>query len=184
LIGFAGTGKYTIAKELGKFDYKVVDNHLINNPIFSLLDLDGVTPIPENAWEAIRKIREVVLNFVVQDRTSPYVFTNELLEEEYDYAIYNQVKNAAEQRGSSFIPVKLKISLDEHSKRIRNLERKERFKETTISHDRVKKGMIKISHPNLLELEATHLNAAQAASAILEFVEEIKLVVNESNKDR
>lgn len=36
LIGFAGTGKYTIAKELVKFGYKVIDNHLINNPIFSL----------------------------------------------------------------------------------------------------------------------------------------------------
>lgn len=34
LIGFAGTGKYTIAKELAKVGYKLVDNHLINNSIF------------------------------------------------------------------------------------------------------------------------------------------------------
>lgn len=179
LIGFAGTGKYTIAKELGKFGYKVVDNHLLNNPIFSLLDLDGVTPIPENAWEAIRKIREAVLNFIVQDRTSHYVFTNQLLEEEYDHTIYKQVKNAAEQRGSLFIPIKIKVSHDEHNKRIGNLERKERFKETTIAHDRVKKGMIKISHLNLLELDASHLSAPQSASVILEFVEEIRRGVDE-----
>lgn len=37
LIGFAGTGEYTIAKEIANHGYKVVDNHLINNPIFSLL---------------------------------------------------------------------------------------------------------------------------------------------------
>jgi hypothetical protein len=173
LIGFAGTGKYTIAKELGKCGYKIVDNHLLNNPIFSLLDLNGVSPIPDNAWEAIRKIREAVLNFVVQDIASHYVFTNELLEEEYDYAIYNQVKNAAEQRGSLFIPVKITVSLEEHNKRIGNLERKERFKETTIAHNRVKKGMIKVSHSNLLELDGSDLSASQAAAAILLYVSEI-----------
>ena len=82
LIGFAGSGKYTIAKEIAKYGYKVVDNHLINNPIFSLLDLDEKTPIPENARLFTRKIRHVVLDFVSHDQKANYVFTNELVEAE------------------------------------------------------------------------------------------------------
>lgn len=89
LIGHAGVGKYTIAKELSDFNFKVVDNHLINNSIFSLLDLDGVTPIKENAWETISEIRKSVLGFVCQDTVSNYVFTNELQEEKCDHVIYS-----------------------------------------------------------------------------------------------
>lgn len=184
LIGFAGTGKYTIAKELGKFDYKIVDNHLINNPIFSLLDLDGVTPIPENAWEAIRKIREVVLNFISQQPPSDYVFTNVLLEDEEDRAFYDSMQNEAEARGSIFVPIKLCISSVEHERRISHPERQAKFKAMSISKRDIQKGLLNMNHPHLQELDVTHLTAAQAASTILEFVEGIKLVVNESNKDR
>ena len=76
LIGFAGSGKYTVAKEIAKFEYRIVDNQLINNPIFSLLDLDGVAPIPEKAWASIEDIRKAILGFVFQDPKSNYVFAS------------------------------------------------------------------------------------------------------------
>ncbi|HEX6477597.1 MAG TPA: hypothetical protein VF043_02040 [Ktedonobacteraceae bacterium] len=45
LIGYAGTGKYTIAKELARLTGAViVDNHLINNPVFSIVGASGNTP--------------------------------------------------------------------------------------------------------------------------------------------
>lgn len=45
LIGFTGTGKLTIAKEIAlKIDIRVVANHLINDPILSLIQADGKTP--------------------------------------------------------------------------------------------------------------------------------------------
>ncbi|MCC8400282.1 MAG: hypothetical protein LN563_06965 [Rickettsia endosymbiont of Platyusa sonomae] len=46
LIGKPGTGKYTIAKEIARAGYSICDNQHINNPIFSLLNYDGLTPIP------------------------------------------------------------------------------------------------------------------------------------------
>lgn len=172
LIGHAGVGKYTIAKELSKFNFKVVDNHLINNPIFSLLDLDGTTPIKVDAWKAINEIRKSVLGFVCQDTQSNYVFTNQLLEEKIDHVIYNQVKNTAEARESIFIPVKLIISDEsEHKKRISNPQRKERFKETTLPLDRIAKGLIQIQHPNLKYLDITHLTPAQVVKHLLEFMQ-------------
>ncbi len=173
LIGHAGVGKYTIAKELSNFDFKVVDNHLINNPIFSLLDLDDITPIKENAWETIGEIRKSILGFVCQDTLSNYVFTNELQEEKCDHVIYNQVKNAAEARGSIFIPVKLIINDEsEHKERISNPQRKERFKKTTLPLDRIAKELIQIQHPNLQELDVTNLTPGQAVERLLEFAKE------------
>jgi len=44
LIGFAGTGKLTIAQVLEPLGFKIIDNHLINDPIFKALDLGKGTP--------------------------------------------------------------------------------------------------------------------------------------------
>jgi hypothetical protein len=174
LIGFAGTGKYTIAKELGKLDYKIVDNHLINNPIFSLLNLDGLTPIPANAWHGIQKIREVVLTFIAQQPPSNYVFTNVLLEDDEDRAFYKWMQSETEARGSLFIPIKLYVSSREHERRVIHPERHEQFKATSISEYDIQKGLINVSHPHLHELDVTLLSASQAASAILGFVKKIQ----------
>lgn len=174
LIGFAGSGKYTIAKEIAKSGYKVVDNHLINNPIFSLLDLDDETPIAENAWISVRKIRHIILDFIAQDQKSSFIFTNALLEKEADWKVYNLIKEIAEKRGSLFIPLKLILSPEEHKKRITNSDRKARFKTTNPAEVHMKKEMIKIDHPYLMEIDVTDLSAANAAKEILNLVESLK----------
>ena len=171
LIGFAGVGKYTIAKALEEHDFKIVDNHLVNNPIFSLLNLDGKTPIPKNIWDIIAEIRTSVLRYVSSDLKSNYIFTNELLEEKHDRIIYDQVKKSAEERGSIFIPIILHISPEEHAKRIENPKRKERFKETMFPKDRYLKGLINVNHPNLKKLVVTDLSVVEAAKKILEIVQ-------------
>lgn len=170
LIGFSGTGKYTLAKELEKSHYKIVDNHLINNPIFSLLTIGKLTTIPEEAWEAISKIREAVLDYIALDREHNYVLTNELLEDESDHQIFNQVKMIAERRKSLFVPIKLEISDNEHEKRMTNPQRLERFKETRYPVERFKAGLISVDHPHLTTLDVTVLTPQQAAEKILETV--------------
>lgn len=65
LAGFAGTGKLTIARALaGLIGAKVVDNQWINNPIFGLIDPDGVTPLPDGVWAQTAKVREAVLETI------------------------------------------------------------------------------------------------------------------------
>src|SRR5262245_14156257 len=65
LVGFAGTGKLTIARAFARLvGAKVVDNHWINNPIFGLIDSDGVTPLPDEVWAQIAKVREAVLETI------------------------------------------------------------------------------------------------------------------------
>ena len=130
LIGMSGTGKYTVAQHIAHHGYQMVDNHLINNPILSLIKLDGVTPVPYEAWDAIGKIRKIVFDFIACEQSTNYVLTNEVLETDEDRALYKQVLELASKRKALFVPVRFTISSDEHTKRITSPGRAERFKST------------------------------------------------------
>lgn len=174
LIGIAGVGKYSIARELSKFGYKVVDNHLINNPIFSLIDWDSNKPIPENAWAAVDCVREIIFDFIAKDAHLNFVFTNELLEIEHDRAVYHKVKTLAEQRRSLFIPVRITVSQEVHAQRIATQTRAERFKTTNVEHIKKHDQLINIQHENLLHIDTTTLSAEQAALSIQSFIESVQ----------
>ena len=65
LMGFAGTGKYTIGQELcQRTGAKLIDNHLINNPIFKVVNPDGVTPLPAGVWDKVKTIRGIVYDAI------------------------------------------------------------------------------------------------------------------------
>jgi hypothetical protein len=173
LIGRAGTGKYTIAKELAKTGYRIADNQLINNPIFELLGYDGFAKIPEFAWDAIGKIRNVILDFISIETCNNYVLTNELLEGDGDRNCYNQVKQAALKRDSLFVPIKLNISRQENARRIANHDRALRYKSLGMDENAIC-PLLNIEHPNLLELDVTNLSAMEAANHILCFIKRLE----------
>lgn len=134
LIGFPGTGKYTIAKEIiQQAEVKLVDNHLINNPLFSIIQTQGVPRLPERIWDNVDKVWAAVLDTMVHISPPEYSFvlTNVLLNDDPgDLRLYNNIKSTAEQRSACFVPVKLTISdVEEHRKRITTEERRDRFKE-------------------------------------------------------
>ena len=173
LIGRSGSGKYTIAKQLEKYGFKIADNHLVNNPIFALLDLDSVTPIPDEAWNAIAQIRTHVFDFIAQEHKHNYVLTNELLDDEGDHKLFAQVQEMAERRGSLFVPVRLHLSKEENARRIQMPDRALRFKSTRIDERAYQKSLIQVSHPNLMDIDVNHLTAEAVAQKIMEIVESI-----------
>jgi hypothetical protein len=167
LIGKAGTGKYTIAKEIEKSGFSLCDNHLINNPIFSLLNLDGQSPVPQFAWDAIERIRDGVFDFLRHETLRDYIITNVLYDIDYDHQIFKKVVQMALDRGSIFMPVKLLISEEENIKRIQNHDRRLRYKSIDVQEVYSEHSLIPISHPNLVELDVTSLSAKEAAERIL-----------------
>lgn len=173
LIGFAGTGKYTIAKKISEYGYKVVDNHLINNPIFSLLGKNGAQNASESATEKVGRIRHIVLQFVKNNKHTNYVLTNQLLENDYHHDIYNKILHTAKKRNSIFIPIMLVVSSEERARRIVQPERAQRFKPTDVKEAYRPRRAIKITHENLIELNVTHLTADEAARKIMEGVQQI-----------
>lgn len=178
LIAFAGTGKYTIAKEISRLSgAKLVDNQLINNPVFSLIRQDGVTPLPDSVWEKTWAIRHIVLD-VIKDISPPdysFIFTNELNEGVADDAkLFAEVAELARARKSALIPVRLICDENELCRRIESPDRAERFKDVSSKNARDKfhnQKILNIDHHNLLTLDITNMSPAQAAESIIRHVE-------------
>ena len=173
LIGKPGTGKYTIAQELAKFGFIVCDNQLINNPIFTLLNYDGFSKIPEIGWDAIGRIRTAVFDFISIEQNHNYVLTNCLYEDEGDRRCYSQAESMALKRGSLFIPVKLLISEEEHLKRITEPSRRARWKSIDPQDVYQTEPLIVIEHPHLFELDISQFSAAQVAEKILKHTQRL-----------
>lgn len=175
LLGFSGTGKYTIACELArKTTLKLVDNHLINNPVFSLIQQDGITPLPPVVWEKTQAIRDVVLDTILT--LSPphfsFVFTNDASDKDpADHRLYKQVEDLAAARNSRYLPVRLICDEDELCRRIVSADRRTRMKCVNAQQLRSRlreDDVLKPAHPAAFTLDVTQLSAAQAADAILQ----------------
>lgn len=81
MIGIPAVGKYSTASVLARWTgAKLVDNHLINNPIFSVAHLDGTDryPFPMGGWKYMGRIRRAVLAFIREfgNLDDSYIFTN------------------------------------------------------------------------------------------------------------
>lgn len=174
LVGFAGTGKLTIAQALARLvDAKVVDNHWINNPIFGLIDPDGVTPLPAAVWTQVAKVREAVLETIATLATTEanFIFTHEGLEgDPVDQAIFESIRSTAARRGAHFVPVRLLCEEGELVRRIRSHERAAMFK-CIDPADAINKSrhhtVLDPMLPATLTLDVTTLGPEESAAAIL-----------------
>jgi hypothetical protein len=181
LIGFAGVGKYTIAKAIaammaGRLEVcKVVDNHYVLNPIFNLIAQDGITPLPAQVWDNAMQVRLAVLATIehLSPRDWNFVFTNELTEDSdgSNLMLYSQILKVAQARGSRFVPVRLLCDLEEHLSRVVRPERRERMKDVDPDEARDKHANHKLfmpDHANTLTLDVTGLTPQVAARTVLD----------------
>jgi predicted kinase len=177
LVGFAGTGKLTIAQALARLvDAKVVDNHWINNPIFGLIDADGVTPLPATVWDQVAKVREAVLETIatLASPTTNFILTHEGVEgDPVDRAIFESIRSTAARRGARFVPVRLLCEEDELVRRIQSPERAGLFK-CIDPADAINKSrhhaVLDPLFPTTLTLDVTALGPEESAAAILAHV--------------
>jgi len=172
LFAFAGTGKLTIAREIQKkIPAILVDNHLINNVIFSLIDTDGVTPLKPRVWELVDQVRGASLD-AIKELAKPgrnFIFTNELLADTEDWKLFEDIKLLAEHRKANFAPVRLLISSEELCRRIVSDDRKVRLKSISTEEARLKSLKEEVFKPdcNYYELDVSELTAEEAATRII-----------------
>lgn len=180
LIGHYGVGKLTTGRAIcAATDARLFDNHLANNVIFSLIRADGRTPLPERVWDMIDIIRAQAL-LAMEELALPeasFVLTNCLMEDyPIDRATYEQVKGVAERRGSVFVPVILTASDAAHAERMASPDRAERLKMTDVTgaeHKRRSTELLRIDHPNRLDLDTTTLPPSEAARLIIDYAERL-----------
>jgi hypothetical protein len=178
LYGYPATGKLTVARELEKISNAIlVDNHLVANPLFQIVRADGQAPLPEAIWGFVARIRDVVLDAIINLSAADdsFIFTN-CLYEEYspDHDNYDKWLKLAEQRGAKFIPVMLTCPLEILKQRVGNPDRAVRMKLTSTPElDRLYKtySLINKPHPNLITLNTSQHSAAEIAKIILERME-------------
>ncbi len=187
LLGAPGTGKYTVAQELvqlGKAagaEMRLVDNHLINNPVFSLLRLDGKTKLPEGVWDNIGLIWDAVAD--TMKRLAPkefnFILTNALFEHDADDRQHmTEMAAVAAARGGRYVPVRLVLKdVAEHTRRITAADRNARMKETNAEAPAryAEKTVLLTGLPAELTLDTTALTAREAAGIILSHIQALPL---------
>jgi len=182
LIGFAGTGKYTIGRELcRRTGAKLIDNHLINNPIFKVVNADGVTPLPALVWDKVKDIRRIVYD-AIRELSSPesgFVFTMELRQSNPgDHRAFLDLQELAAGRQSLFVPVRLLCDIDELCRRVGGPGRAEMFKEISLENTRKKfeeDSVLDADHPNLRTIDVSRKSPLESSNAILNEVNLIRI---------
>lgn len=134
LIGLPAVGKHTVAMAIAAMTgARVVDNQLINVPVFTAVGFDGTDafPFPKGAWGKIERIREAVLDTIREDCApeDSFVFTNVLgADDPPSVALFETIEHLALDRDWTFVPVWLEASEAAMRERIDTPQRRERRK--------------------------------------------------------
>lgn len=174
LLGLPGTGKYTVAKEIAaRADFRIIDNHLINNPVFTVVRVDGKTALPRAVWKHAADIGRVVFE-CIRTLSPPhfsFVLTNALYHDQpEDHTWFDNIVGLAKERGATFLPVRLILpDTAEHARRLTDPQREFRMKETDPAAPEryAAKEVLNPNHPHVMTLDVTNLSAAAVAEKIL-----------------
>ncbi len=178
LIGYFGIGKYSLANALSELeDFKIIDNHYVLNPIFSLLKNDGITPLPPLTWHFASEIRQAVLGTIqfLSPKDWNFIFTNDLTEDAGSHQLFDDVAKIVTSRGGTLIPVLLECDLETYLTRVIRPERRERMKSTNAEEARIRfeaQINFQTDHPNTLRLDISHLEPMEAARAIIRHLQQ------------
>ncbi len=180
LIGFPGSGKLTIAKELCNIiDGVIVDNNLFNNIIFDMIDFRNAE-VTSEIWEKIFVIRENMLAILEKYHieSKHYIFTNELIKgDSYDQRVYNSVVNLSKKNECGDSPVVLYCNSGELVKRVQLKEREQERKitDSDFAMRRIKGKKLFVPQGSL-EIDNSNLSAKEVAKKIVEKMNSKKVV--------
>lgn len=141
LLGYPASGKLTVGRALvaelesrGQ-TARLVDNHLINNPVFGVIAADGKNKLPDAVWPLVAQVREAVLTAIEQlaPQEWDFVFTNYVAADEADECLpyFTRLEQLAKTRGGRLIVSCLTCEPTVHLSRIDSVDRAARLKATS-----------------------------------------------------
>ena len=182
LLGFPGTGKYTIGKALvAELERRgtvarLVDSHYINNPIFGVIEQDGMTFLPQAVWPLVREVRGAILTAIEEIAPADwsFVFTNFVTEAKMKpdiQAYFDRLDRIARARGGRLQITRLTCAVEENCRRVAGQERELRLKSTNSEWIAYLHENEALYHPpdfDVVTLDVTSISPDQAASTILD----------------
>lgn len=120
LVGPPASGKRTIGEALSTLTgAALVDNHLINDPIFRPYGADGITPLPGWLWDLVQQVRDATLTAARQAMPHvSHIFTNYLADKASEAEAVTELRDLAAHRSAQFLPVWLTCPPDELLRRV------------------------------------------------------------------
>lgn len=164
-------GKLTVAHEIRRrTGAVVVDNHLVNDPVFVPLGMDGAQAMPDGIDDLRRTVMEVVHEAIVLAPDDvDHVLTNWLDDSADDARIFDERRALAARRGATFVPVWLEATDDVLLQRVVQEDRRRRAKLRDVEIMREVLAVKRMAAPaDALVIDTSTLTVEQVVDHILE----------------
>jgi gluconate kinase len=169
LVGPPAVGKLTVARELERRTGAiVVDNHLVNDPVFVPMGVHRGEGI-----DATDELRRRVLSVVheaaeLAPASFSHVFTNWLPDEPENAALVGRLRDLARRRGARFVPVWLTADAEALAARVVAPERTQRAKLMDPELLRTLVPIPELPAPSdAVVIDTTHIGPVEVADRIL-----------------
>ncbi len=182
IVGPSGVGKLTTAKQLARVaGCKVVDNHYWLNPIFGLIQQDGITPLPKSIWPLTEQVRSAVLETIAVHSPPDwsFAFTHAAVadpaHQEDNLVIADDLASIGRRRNANMLAVRLSCGADELARRVVAPGRRELMKDADIAATRgnAARGPFDPGWPLTMTIETTDLSVEQTVERIVSRVSEV-----------
>lgn len=130
LVGPPACGKRTIGAALAqRCGAKLIDNHLINDPVFTALGVNGLGDLPPEAIPMAGRVRAIVHEAILAAPADiSHILTNWLVDTPQDARAADDIRALAAQRRAHFYPVWLRCDLEQLRSRLSRPDRAVRNK--------------------------------------------------------
>ena len=173
LTGPPAAGKRTVGALLAeRTGARLIDNHLINDPVFTALGADGRGALPEVAFTMADRVREVVYEAVLAaDPRISHIFTSWLIDTPQDAAKAEQFRALAARRGTDYHPVWLTCDEDELRRRVELPDRlvRNKLRDPSMVAEAVGRGVAG-APDDALRIDTSSITAGETADRIAAWI--------------
>lgn len=174
--GYAGVGKFTIAKYLLPLlprPAKFFDNHLLIDPVAALLDRTSSEYQPLR--ESVRKLFLSTISNSAELKNTAIVFTDQQSSSQLGSSVAREYEKAAKERCCRFLSIRIECNEEEHIRRATSPERKDSrmtklTDESLLRRMRETEDVFSFGGEDELTIDVTDLAPEDAAQRIYTFL--------------